>query len=79
VLTTDFNFPRTDCRLDSNVDVANLLSVGGVQRVGERCPEAFFGEAGFDWRVLIENGDVDVSNHAEILQTSVGFVLRKNN
>ena len=78
VLTTDFNFPRTDCRLDSNVDVANLLSVDGVRREEKRCPEAFYGEPDFDWRVLIENGDIDVSNHAEILQTSIGFVVRKN-
>lgn len=76
-VTVDFNIPREDCLLDSNVDVANLLAVEGTELTGERTPLAFPGEDGFDFRKLIHNSDIDVVDYWDTLQTSIGLALRR--
>ena len=77
IVTVDFNIPRDNCPIESNVDVANLISIENTEIFGKRCPELFPGEKGFDFYKLIYNSDTDISNYLDILQTSIGFVLRK--
>lgn len=77
VLTTDLNIPRSNCLLESNINVKNLLSVAGVEMVGSKSPEPFYGEAGFSVDKVIANGDIDISNYKDALQTSLGITLRK--
>ncbi len=77
VLTTDLNIPRSNCLLEANVDVQNLTSTRGVEVVGSRCPEPFYGEEGFSVEKVIANGDIDISNYQDALQTSLGITLRK--
>lgn len=77
VVTVDFNIPRDNCIFESNVDVANLMSVEKTEILANRCDEALPGETGFDVHKLISNGDIDISNDLDTLQTSIGFVLRK--
>jgi SAM-dependent methyltransferase len=76
-VTVDFNIPREDCLPESNVDIANLISVDGAEIYGRRCPELFPGEEGFDFKQLIFNSDVDITNYCDTLQTSIGLTLRK--
>lgn len=77
VVTVDFNMPRSNCLLESNVDVAELLRVPGAKMTGSRCTEPFPGEEGFDPYGLIRNGGIDVCDYYNILQTSIGFILTK--
>lgn len=77
VLTTDLNIPRSNSLLEANVNVKNLLSVEGVEMLGSKCPEPFYGEDGFSVEKIIANGDIDISNYQDALQTSLGIVLRK--
>jgi len=77
VVTVDFNFPRSDCVLESNVDVHSLLSIEGVELYGKRTSEKFYNEPDFDVQALYANADIDICNYMSTLQTSVGFVLRK--
>lgn len=79
VLTTDLNIPRSNSLLEANVNVQNLISTRGVgvDVVGGRCPELFYGEEGFSVEEVIANGDIDISNYQDALQTSLGITLRK--
>ena len=77
VVTVDFNIPRENCLLESNVDVVNLISTEGAELYGRRCPDLFPGEEGFDFHQVVRNSDIDITNYCDTLQTSVGFVLRK--
>lgn len=77
VLTTDLNIPRSNSLLEANVNVQNLISTPGVETVGSRCPEKFYGEEGFSVEAVIKNGDIDISNYQDALQTSLGITLRK--
>jgi hypothetical protein len=77
VLTVDFNIPRNNCLLQSNVDVENLISIEGTEIYGKRCPELFPGEKDFNFYELINNSDIDITNYYDTLQTSLGFVLQK--
>jgi len=77
VVTVDFNIPRDNCILESNVDVANLMSVNKTKVYGSRCTELLPGENGFDFHQLVANSDIDIVNYLDTLQTSIGFVLRK--
>lgn len=77
VLTTDLNIPRSNSRLEANVNVQNLISAPGAEMVGGRCPEKFYGEEGFSVERVIANGDIDISNYQDFLQTSLGITLRK--
>lgn len=77
VLTTDLNIPRSNSLLEANVNVQNLTSTPGVEVVGSRCPEKFYGEDGFAVENVIINGDIDISNYQDALQTSLGITLRK--
>jgi len=78
VVTVDFNIPRDNCLLESNVDVANLMSVDKAESYGKRCAELFPGEKGFVFHRLVSNSDIDIENYLDTLQTSIGFVLQKN-
>ena len=78
VLTTDYYFPRSNCLATCNVDIANLMAVDGVTVHGNRCDERFPGEDGFSPSQLIDNGDIDIANHGDILQTSIGLTFRKD-
>ena len=77
VVTVDFNIPRDNCDLDSNVDIANLISIDGAEIYGEKCNDPFPGEKGFNFHQLIRNSDIDIVNYGDTLQTSIGFTLRK--
>lgn len=77
VVTTDLNIPRSNLVIESNVNVKNLLSVPGAEMVGTRCAERFYGEEGFSVERVIANGDIDISNYQDSLQTSLGITLRK--
>jgi len=77
VITVDFNIPRDNCLLESNIDVGNLYESVEAEIVGARCPESFFGETGFDRNVIIDNGDIYLEDYLGTLQTAVGLVLRK--
>lgn len=77
VLTTDLNIPRNNSLLEANVNVKNLLSVQGIEIVGSKCPEPFYGEEGFSVEKVIANDDIDISNYQDALQTSLGITLRK--
>lgn len=77
VLTTDLNIPRSNSKLEANVNVQNLLSTPGVELVGTKTPEPFYGEAGFSVEQVVANGDIDISNYRDFLQTSLGITLRK--
>ena len=77
VLTVDFNIPRNNCLLQSNVDVENLISIEGTEIYGKRCPELFPGEKDFNFYELINNSYIDITNYYDTLQTSLGFVLQK--
>lgn len=77
-ITVDFNIPRNNCMLESNIDVGNLLSIPNIKMVGNRCQEAFPGEKGFEVSHLIKNSDIYIENYLGILQTSIGVVLQKN-
>ena len=77
VLTTDLNIPRNSSLLEANVNVYNLISTPGVEMVGNICPEPFYGEEGFLVEKVIANGDIDISNYQDALQTSLGVTLRK--
>lgn len=77
VLTTDLNIPRSHSLLEANVNVQNLISTYEVEMVGSRCPEKFYGEEGFSVEKVIANGDIDISNYQDALQTSLGVTLRK--
>lgn len=57
--------------------LATLLSMAHEEIAGPRSLEGFPGKPGCAERVRIENGDIDVCNHADILQTSIGVALRK--
>ncbi|MEX2055139.1 MAG: class I SAM-dependent methyltransferase [Candidatus Andersenbacteria bacterium] len=77
VLTTDLNIPRSNSLLQSNVNVQNLLGTPGVKMVGERCAERFYGEEGFSLEAVVAQGDIDISNYQDALQTSLGITLQK--
>ena len=77
VVTVDFNFPRDNCLLESNVNVANLLAVDNAELYGDRCRLQFPGEEGFDPDALIREADIDIVNYWDTLQTSIGLTLKK--
>lgn len=77
VLTTDLNIPRSNSVLEANVNVQNLVSAPGAELVGNTSPEPFYGEEGFSVEQVIANGDIDISNYQDFLQTSLGITLRK--
>jgi len=77
VLTTDVWIARDNCPAEALIDVANLLSVEGVRALEPRCDEPLPGEDGFDPHRLIQNGDIDIVCHGDLLQTSVGITLQK--
>ena len=77
VVTVDFNIPRNNCLLESNIDVRNLYESADAQIVGIRCPESFPGEPGFDRNAVIDNGDIYLEDYLGTLQTAIGLVLRK--
>ena len=77
VVTVDFNIPRDNCLLESNVDVASLMNQEDADLVGKRGPDLFPGEEGFDYYRLIQDSDIDIVNYYDVLQTSIGFVLQK--
>ncbi len=77
VITVDFDIPRDDCLLESNIDVRNLYETAGAEFVGGRCPEPFPGETGFDRNKVIDNGDIYLEDYLGTLQTAIGLVLRK--
>lgn len=77
VLTTDLNIPRSSSLLEANVNVQNLIATLGVEMEGSRCQEKFYGEEGFSVEKVIANGDIDISNYQDALQTSLGITLRK--
>ena len=76
-ITVDFNIPRDNCVLESNVNVANLISIDGAEIYGEGRSDLFPGEKGFNFNQLISNSDIDIANYCDTLKTSIGFVLRK--
>ena len=77
VVTVDFNIPRDNCLLESNVNVANLISMDKAEIYGKRCPDSFPGEEDFNFHRLISNSDIDITNYYDTLQTSIGFTLKK--
>lgn len=78
VLTTDLNIPRSNSVLEANVNVPNLISAPGTEMVGNKSPEQFYGEEDFSVEQVIANGDIDISNYQDFLQTSLGITLKKN-
>jgi hypothetical protein len=77
VITVDFNIPRNNCLLESNINVRNLYELIGAEIAGVRCPESFPGETGFDRNAVIDNGDIYLEDYLGTLQTAIGLVLRK--
>jgi SAM-dependent methyltransferase len=77
VITVDFNIPRDNCLLESNIDVRNIIESAGLEAVGARCLEPFPGETGFDRNAVIDNGDIYLEDYLGTLQTAIGLVLRK--
>lgn len=77
VITVDFNIPRDNCLLASNIDVRDLITHDGMRPVARRARERFFGEEGFSIGDLIMNSDIYIENYADTLQTSIGIVLEK--
>ena len=77
VVTVDFKIPGDNCFLESNVDIANLISIDGAEIYGEKCNDPFPGEKDFNFHQLIRNSDIDIVNYGDTLQTSIGFTLRK--
>ena len=78
VLTTDYNFPRSSSLESSNIDIKNLLEVEGCELVGAKTEHALPGYEDFDSAKLVNDGNLDISNYMDVLQTSIGFVLKKN-
>lgn len=77
VITVDYTIPRTNIALNSNINVANLLSTKGVELVGRRNKDLFPSEPGFNYIKLIENSDISISSYTNVLTTSIGLTLRK--
>jgi SAM-dependent methyltransferase len=77
VFTVDFNIPRDDCILESNVNVQDLISVNGSEIYGVKCPDLLPGEKGFNVNHLVHNSDIDIVNYGNTLQTSIGITLLK--
>lgn len=77
VITVDFFIPRDNLLLKSNVNVKNLMDIRNTEIVGNSIKTPFFGEKDFKLNKLIRNSDIDIVNYCDILQTSIGFTLRK--
>ena len=77
VITVDYNIPRTKEDPISNVNVANLINMVGIESVGIRTEEKFPGEPDFNYINLIENPDINISSYFNQLGTSIGLTLRK--
>ena len=77
VLTVDFNIPRDNCLMESNVSISNILSANQSIMFGTKCSDLFPGEDGFDFQKILHNSDIDIENYGNTLQTSIGITLQK--
>ncbi len=77
VITVDYQIPRTNDDLNSEINVANLLNTKGVELEGIRNKDQFPGEPDFNYIKLIENSDISISSYVNVLTTSIGLTLRK--
>jgi len=77
VVTVDYAIARSSIEPAANPDVAHLIAATGLEPTGRRQGLPFPGEPNFDDLVLIRQGDVDICNYMDVLQTSIGLTFRK--
>ena len=79
VMTVDFNIPRSDCLLGSNLNVKNIIFHKNAEIFGKRCLQVLPGEENFSPSQLIQDADIDIVNYCSTLQTSIGLTPKKKN
>ncbi|MFX1388585.1 MAG: methyltransferase domain-containing protein [Promethearchaeota archaeon] len=77
VVTVDFFIPRNNLSLEYNINVSKLIESVKANMFGIKINEPFPGEPNFNFISLIENSDIQIVNYRSLIQTSIGFTLKK--
>ena len=77
VVTINYFIPRDNILPESNINVAELINVKGVEIFSKKTEVSFPGEDGFNYLDIIKNHDIFLTSYGGLLHTSIGFTLKK--